>query len=94
MNMGKHREKCPREVVDCKYEFAGCSARVIRKSMDAHLEVAAHAHLSLMVAAYSDMSICSQVQLEEKDAKISELTATVEELRQELLLLTATANVL
>ena len=49
-------EGCSYIVVDCRYRFAGCTARLPRKEMQAHLQENREKHFTLLEGKYNCMS--------------------------------------
>lgn len=68
---------CPLAVVPCKFSFAGCSEKMCRKDVVAHLEGNAVSHLSIL----ADMCLKLKRDLEAKDEKISQLESMLRDVQ-------------
>jgi hypothetical protein len=56
-DLAKHAEVCPLEMVQCPFIEAGCSTRILRKDLNAHMESNSQQHLLKMMTAYSQLKI-------------------------------------
>ena len=56
-DLAKHAKICPLEMVQCPFIEAGCSARVLRREITAHMESNTQQHLVKMMTAYSKLKI-------------------------------------
>ena len=55
-DLAKHAKICPLEMVQCPFIEAGCTTRILRKDLDAHMESNTQQHLMKMMTAYSKLS--------------------------------------
>ena len=55
-DLAKHAKICPLEMVQCPFLEAGCTTRILRKDLDAHMESNTQQHLMKMMTAYSKLS--------------------------------------
>ena len=55
-DLAKHAEICWLEMVQCPFLEAGCTTRILRKDLDAHMESNIQQHLMKMMMAYSKLS--------------------------------------
>lgn len=72
---------CTRQVIDCEYNSAGCSARMMREEAGKHCDSSIHLHMRLLL---EQVKICSQT-LANKDAEINALKEDVSHFKQRLL---------
>ena len=49
-------DDCPLQVVECEYQFAGCTATMIRKDMPDHMENSTKEHLSMLSSKYQQVN--------------------------------------
>jgi len=68
-----HREKCPLELVECKYRSVGCDAKIARSKTKEHEEEKMKAHLRMTRLKLSK----KKAKLSEMEAKLDALEATV-----------------
>ena len=57
MDLAKHAEICPLEMVQCPFIEAGCDTRVLRKDLNTHMESNTQQHLMKMMMAYSKLKV-------------------------------------
>ena len=89
-NLKKHREKCPLELLDCPFKYAGCTSTEQCKDMDCHCRKSMQEHLLLVAQSHQKLT-CENKELvskvEELTCKLShkneEMARRVEQLRQE-----------
>ena len=72
-NLKKHREKCPLELLDCPFKYAGCSNTEQRKDMDCHCRESMQEHLLLVAQSHQKLT-CENKELV---SKVEELTCKV-----------------
>ena len=65
-----HVEKCPLQVIDCPFEYAGCKESLLRKDMPDHITQSLALHMSLQATNH-------QRELKKLTSRISELEATL-----------------
>jgi TNF receptor-associated factor 4 len=65
-----HVEKCPLQVIDCPFKYAGCKERLPQKDMPDHITQSLALHMSLQATSH-------QQELKKLTNRISELEATV-----------------
>ena len=75
-NLKKHREKCPLELLDCPFKYAGCTSTEQRKDMDCHCRKSMQEHLLLVAQSHQKLT-CENKELV---SKVEELTCKVKEL--------------
>ena len=75
-NLKKHREKCPLELLDCPFKYAGCTSTEQRKDMDCHCRKSMQEHLLLVAQSHQKLT-CENIELV---SKVEELTCKVKEL--------------
>ena len=51
------KEKCPLEMIPCKFAFAGCEAKVKRESMKEHLDETKDEHLELTASKCKNLEV-------------------------------------
>ena len=51
------KEKCPLEMIPCKFAFAGCGAKIKRESMKKHLDEAKDEHLEILGSECKNLKI-------------------------------------
>ena len=56
IDMAAHKEKCPREVLDCPLQEAGCTERILRCNLDEHMQQNTQQHLVKMMKAFKVVS--------------------------------------
>ena len=77
-DMKIHREKCPLELLDCPFKYAGCTNTEQRKDMDCHCRKSMQEHLLLVAQSHQKLT-CENKELV---SKVEELTCEVRELSQ------------
>ena len=55
-NMSLHRQKCPREQLDCPFKFAGCVIPILREDMDYHCQHEMQNHLLLVAKSHQELA--------------------------------------
>ena len=92
-DMEDHRKKCPKEVVCCAFEEAGCQVKVIRSDLDRHMKDSQFEHMSLIMADYkqtkTDLKLMQEtmeemkIALTEKKTELLDVQEEMEGLREE-----------
>jgi TNF receptor-associated factor 4 len=81
-DIAEHAETCPLEMVPCSFIKAGCSTRVPRKDLNAHMESNTQQHLMKMMTAYSNLNIKhSKLKLEHSRLKLEHTKLKLEHLK-------------
>ena len=55
-NMKRHREKCPLELLDCPFNYVGCTSTKQRRNMDQHFQQNMQEHLLLMAQSHQELA--------------------------------------
>ena len=55
-NMKRHREKCPLELLNCPFNYVGCTSTKQRRSMDQHCQQNMQEHLLLMAQSHQELA--------------------------------------
>ena len=86
-NLKKHREKCPLELLDCPFQYAGCTSTKQHKDMDHHCHKSMQEHLLLVAQSHRKLT-CENKELvskvEELSHKNEEMAGRVEQLSEEM----------
>ena len=72
-HLHKHLHDCPLEVIECQFDYAGCTEKVKRRKMQSHVESSVNAHLQL-VAAHDKLQT---KRIEQQEKQIRALTSQV-----------------
>ena len=54
--MKRHREKCPLELLDCPFNYVGCTSTKQRRSMDQHCQQNMQEHLLLVAQSHQELA--------------------------------------
>ena len=79
-HLHKHLHDCPLEVIECEFDYAGCTEKVKRRKMQSHVESSVNAHLQL-VAAHDKLQT---KRIEQQEKQIRALTSQVHLLKTTL----------
>lgn len=78
-NMSLHRDKCPLEVLDCPFEYAGCTHQVVRKDMDSHCQNNMQNHLLLVAKSHQELAKKCEEMAQRNDKLESEIQKLIQE---------------
>ena len=85
--MDNHRSICELEPVECPFQEAGCTVRVVRREFDAHMSGNQQNHVLILLGAFQktrkDLSEC-QNKLQKDREKLNNTTLKLLETREEL----------
>ena len=70
-HLPNHFEVCPLQLIQCKFDYAGCTDKVQRQEMQSHVDSSVKAHLQ-MVATHAKLQ---EKQIEQLEEKVGVLTA-------------------
>ena len=55
-NMKRHREKCPLELLNCPFNYVGCTSTKQRRNMDQHCQQSTQEHLLLVAQSHHELA--------------------------------------
>ncbi len=80
MLMKRHMLECPKMIIECNFNYAGCKVWTKRKYLNEHLQASIHNHIRLSTECFLN-------QLETKDKLFCELASSKDKQIQELCVL-------
>ena len=77
-HLQNHLHVCPLEVIECEFDYAGCTEKVKRQKMQSHVDSSVKTHLQL-VAAHAKLQE-KRIERQEKqmEALFTQLTSTLQ----------------
>ena len=76
-----HLKKCPLEVIECAFNYAGCSEKLPRKDMSEHITQSLAIHMSLMATSHRQEVVKLNQRISEVEEQYKQSRTEVAELR-------------
>ena len=75
-----HLKECPLEAIECAFSYAGCSEKLLRKDMPAHITQSLAIHTSLMATSHQQEVVKLNQRISELEEQYKQSRAKVAEL--------------
>ena len=79
-----HLKECPFEVIECAFSYAGCSEKLPRKDMPAHITQSLAIHTSLMATSHRQEVVKLNQRISELEERYEQLQDQYEDSRAEV----------
>ena len=77
-HLPNHLHVCPLEVIECEFDYAGCTEKVKRQKMQSHVDSSVKAHLQLVAAHVKLQEKRIEQQEKQMEALFTQLTSTLQ----------------